>query len=92
MLTCRQASELLSHSLDEDLSWPSRARLRLHVMLCNCCASLEDNLQTLRGTIGRQQPHELDEAELDRLESLVHKTRKESNSQRQKSGSTPPEQ
>jgi hypothetical protein len=37
MLTCRQATRLISEELDRRLSWAERCRLGLHVLLCEPC-------------------------------------------------------
>jgi len=37
MLTCKQASELVSKKLDGELAWRSRIALNIHLMMCGLC-------------------------------------------------------
>lgn len=37
MLTCQQASELVSQSLDHPLNLKNRFKLKLHLMICSAC-------------------------------------------------------
>lgn len=48
MLTCRQATELLSQELDRPLSLPERIGLRLHVLICHGCSNYRRQLRVLR--------------------------------------------
>jgi hypothetical protein len=47
-LTCRDASRLLSDGLDKDLSIADRARLRLHLTLCDACIQLKAQFEFMR--------------------------------------------
>jgi hypothetical protein len=44
MITCRQASQLVSKERDVGLSWRERASLRLHVMMCAMCRRYQAQL------------------------------------------------
>lgn len=48
MLTCKEASRLLSQSQDQPLPRLRRMELRLHVWLCHSCANFEKHLKFLR--------------------------------------------
>jgi hypothetical protein len=48
MLTCKEASRLLSQSLDQSLPTMKRLELRLHVWLCRSCSNFEKQLKFLR--------------------------------------------
>lgn len=37
MLTCKQASQLVSQSLDQPLPWSKRLQLKFHLMICKFC-------------------------------------------------------
>ena len=37
MLSCKEATELASRSLDRKLPWPQRLSLRLHLLICHRC-------------------------------------------------------
>jgi hypothetical protein len=47
-LSCREASRLLSQSMDRKLRLGEQARLRLHLMLCDACTNFKRQLQVLR--------------------------------------------
>ena len=47
-LTCREASRLLSEGLDRDLSIADRARLKLHLTLCDACIQLKSQFEFMR--------------------------------------------
>lgn len=51
MLSCKQASRLISQSLDRRLHWHERLRLRLHLMLCDMCTRFRRQLLVLRDTV-----------------------------------------
>jgi hypothetical protein len=38
MLSCKDASRLVSDSLDRQLSWRQRLSLRIHLLMCGVCA------------------------------------------------------
>lgn len=48
MLTCKQASQLVSESLDRPLAWPRRAALRFHLLLCRACATYRRQMLHMR--------------------------------------------
>ena len=48
MLTCKQASKLISQSLDHPLSWSERVQLKLHLVICDACTQFKLQLNLLR--------------------------------------------
>lgn len=48
MLSCKQASRLLSQSLDRRLTWRERTALRLHLTICDVCRRFGRQLMLLR--------------------------------------------
>jgi hypothetical protein len=48
MLTCKEASELVSQSYERRLSWRQRLGLRLHLMICDGCTQFARQLRFLR--------------------------------------------
>lgn len=53
MLTCREASWLLSRSREQPLTWSERLRVRLHLWLCAQCRRFRRQLDWLEGLAGR---------------------------------------
>lgn len=47
MHSCRRVAELLSQALDEPLGLFDRARLRLHLSMCDDCRQVERQFETL---------------------------------------------
>jgi hypothetical protein len=48
MLSCKQASRLLSQSLDRRLTWRELTALRLHLTICDVCRRFGRQLLLLR--------------------------------------------
>ncbi len=57
MLTCKQASKLVSQSLDRPLSWSERLRLRFHLLICDACNHFNRQLRVLRNAVKRMMQH-----------------------------------
>ncbi len=53
MLSCKQASKLVSQSLDRPLTWSEKAMLRLHLLMCNPCTQFKRQLNMLRTALQR---------------------------------------
>ena len=51
MLTCKQASQFISASLDRPLTFSERLMLKLHLFICNKCRQFSQHLQTIRVAI-----------------------------------------
>jgi predicted anti-sigma-YlaC factor YlaD len=52
-LTCREASALLSRAQDARIGALARARVRLHLLVCDACRNFERNLAIVREAIRR---------------------------------------
>lgn len=48
MFTCKQASKLISQSLDRPLTWSEKVQLRLHLFICDPCMHFKQQLNMLR--------------------------------------------
>ena len=53
MLDCQQASQLISKSLDRQLSWRERFAVRLHMLFCQYCKRFNQQLITMRNALNR---------------------------------------
>lgn len=47
MLSCKQASRLMSEGLDRELSLSQRAGLRFHLLICRACTRVSSQLTFL---------------------------------------------
>jgi predicted anti-sigma-YlaC factor YlaD len=50
---CREASRWLSRLLDEEVPIADRARLRLHLVMCDDCRHVEDQMRLIREVMRR---------------------------------------
>jgi hypothetical protein len=48
MITCREASRLVSEGLDRELPVPERATLRVHLAICTACSRVTKQFEFLR--------------------------------------------
>jgi len=53
MLTCRQASELVSQSLDRTLTRSERWSLSFHLLICVACARFNRQLHAIQAVIDK---------------------------------------
>ena len=53
MLTCKQASQLISRSLDHPLSWSERLQLKLHLVICDACRQFRQHINLLHVAVQR---------------------------------------
>jgi Putative zinc-finger len=53
MINCKQASQLISQSLDRKLSLRERFSLRLHTFICDACRRFKQQLHFLRLALKR---------------------------------------
>ena len=48
---CRKATELISHSMDRELTTAERISLRCHLMVCGACRCYRSQLTTIRSLL-----------------------------------------
>jgi hypothetical protein len=48
MLSCKEASQIISQSLDRPLTMRERFGLKLHLLICKYCKRFSQQLQTIR--------------------------------------------
>jgi predicted anti-sigma-YlaC factor YlaD len=48
MPTCAEVHRLVSEGLDRELSLTERARVRLHLMICDACTTFSGQMKLLR--------------------------------------------
>jgi len=53
MISCKDASRLLSKLQDGQISWFDRMKLRLHLTACDACRRFERQLKFLRAAMQR---------------------------------------
>ncbi len=53
VISCKEASRLLSQSQDGPLGWLERARLRAHLALCQMCTRFAAQLRYMRTAMHR---------------------------------------
>jgi hypothetical protein len=51
MLSCKQASQIISQSLDRQLTMRERFALKLHLLVCKYCKRFSQQLESLRVAI-----------------------------------------
>ncbi|TCV85168.1 zf-HC2 domain-containing protein [Sulfurirhabdus autotrophica] len=47
MLTCKDASKLLSQSFDRNLTLTEKISMKLHLLICNACSKVDQQLAFL---------------------------------------------
>jgi hypothetical protein len=52
-ISCKEASRLISQSMDERLSFPQRVKLRVHLLICDACYNFNRNMRLLRQAVAR---------------------------------------
>jgi hypothetical protein len=59
MLTCKQASQLVSERHDRKLNWRERTALRIHLWICKNCKRFERQLHFIQHALhkGQQEGH-----------------------------------
>ncbi|PPD49257.1 MAG: hypothetical protein CTY16_04340 [Methylobacter sp.] len=77
MLTCKKMTDLLSDSLDMQLSWPKRWAMRLHLTVCKNCRRYRKQLLFMKKMLdSRGKAMQLPEtARLRIKEKLAGKTK-----------------
>jgi hypothetical protein len=51
MLNCKQVSQIISQSLDRNLTLRERFALRVHLLICAYCKRFSQQMQTMRVAI-----------------------------------------
>ncbi|WP_137718820.1 zf-HC2 domain-containing protein [Methylobacillus flagellatus] len=64
MLSCKQASQLISQSLDRRLSLRERLALRLHLLICDVCERFRQQLLLLRDMVHKLRCHAEQDADV----------------------------
>ena len=57
MISCKEASRLMSQGLDRDLGLGQRASLRLHLFICTSCSRMRKQLDFLHRAALRPSGH-----------------------------------
>jgi heterodisulfide reductase subunit B len=47
MMNCKQATRLMSHGQDRQLTLPERMRLKFHLLICNGCSHYNKHLNII---------------------------------------------
>ena len=50
-ISCKDASRLISQMQDGDIPFRQRARIRLHLLLCDACTRFEKQVRFLRAAL-----------------------------------------
>ena len=53
MLSCKEATHLVSQGLDRRLAFHERLALRLHLLICNGCTNFQKQMVFLRKAMAR---------------------------------------
>jgi hypothetical protein len=53
VISCKEASRLLSQAQDRRLGWAERLKLRAHLALCDFCTRFEEQLRFMREAMRR---------------------------------------
>jgi predicted anti-sigma-YlaC factor YlaD len=59
-LTCKNVARILSDGLDAEMAPPERARLRVHMVICEACRNVEQQFGLLRRLVRKSEPSEDD--------------------------------
>ncbi len=60
MFNCKEATQLVSESLDRKLPFHQRIGIRMHLLMCKFCSRYEKQLMFLRKAVRTQKMHEED--------------------------------
>ncbi len=53
MLSCKQATHIMSQQQDRTLSWRERLNLKMHLLLCSGCRQFDRQMDLIRQAIRR---------------------------------------
>jgi hypothetical protein len=82
MFNCKEVSQLVSQSMDRELSFTKRMGIRFHLMMCRHCARFVQQLELIRQMIHTQKESCLPRLTLDakvktKLNHLLEQRKKE---------------
>ena len=60
-LTCKEVARILSDGLDAEMQPNERARLRLHMVICEACRNVEQQFDLIRRLVRKSGPDERDD-------------------------------
>jgi predicted anti-sigma-YlaC factor YlaD len=60
-LTCKDVARILSDGLDEEMTSTERARLRVHMVICEACRNVEQQFDLLRRLVRKSEPSDGDD-------------------------------
>jgi predicted anti-sigma-YlaC factor YlaD len=55
-LSCKEVARILSDGLDAEMPPAERARLRLHMVICEACRNVEQQFGLLRRLVRKSEP------------------------------------
>ena len=53
LISCKEASRLISQMQDSDLPFGQRLRVRVHLLFCKACTQFERQIRFLRRVMGK---------------------------------------
>ena len=59
-LTCKDVARILSDGLDTEMAAAERARLRVHMVICEACRNVEQQFDLLRRLVRKSGPSDDD--------------------------------
>ncbi len=81
MLSCKEVSELVSQSLDRQLSLRERLGVRVHLMMCRMCRRYRRQItfisKATRQLLGRRSPTTLPPEARERIEEALKRQENE---------------
>jgi predicted anti-sigma-YlaC factor YlaD len=60
-LTCKEVARILSDGLDAEMAPGERARLRVHMVICEACRNVEQQFGMLRRLVRKSEPSDGDD-------------------------------
>jgi predicted anti-sigma-YlaC factor YlaD len=60
-LTCKDVARILSDGLDAEMAPTERARLRVHMVICEACRNVEQQFDLLRRLVRKSGPSDVDD-------------------------------
>ena len=61
-LTCKDVARILSDGLDTEMAPAERARLRVHMVICEACRNVEQQFELLRRLVRKAEPPDGDDS------------------------------